>query len=247
MNRIEYMKQLAALLQDVPVEERIAAMQYYNDYFDDAGEENEAQVIAELGSPEKVAAEMKAGLGKRMDNSGEFRETGYTDTQFEEKDMPVKYRTPGQRDFEEQQSGDQYGYSGNQTQERKPWTNKWLKIALIVLIVLVGAPVLIPVAFGIICCIFALALAAFCIFFALVIAAGAVAICGIVLFIKGGLLVISSMPAAMMIMGIGLILAVLGIIATVASVRLCIIVLPGLFRFFVDLCRRPFHRRKAVA
>lgn len=45
MNRIEFMTELASLLQDVPVEERKEAMQYYNDYFDDAGEENEQQVI----------------------------------------------------------------------------------------------------------------------------------------------------------------------------------------------------------
>lgn len=32
MNRIEFMTELAALLQDVPVEERREAMQYYNDY-----------------------------------------------------------------------------------------------------------------------------------------------------------------------------------------------------------------------
>ena len=54
------MTELAALLQDVPVEERREAMQYYNDYFDDAGEENEEQVISELGNPAKVAATIKA-------------------------------------------------------------------------------------------------------------------------------------------------------------------------------------------
>lgn len=36
MNRIEFMTELASLLQDIPVEERKDAMQYYNDYFDDA-------------------------------------------------------------------------------------------------------------------------------------------------------------------------------------------------------------------
>ena len=56
MNRIEFMTELASLLQDVPVEERKEAMQYYNDYFDDAGEENEQQVIEELGEPATVAA-----------------------------------------------------------------------------------------------------------------------------------------------------------------------------------------------
>ena len=48
MNRVEYMTRLASMLQDIPVEERQEAMKYYNDYFDEAGEENEEKVAAEL-------------------------------------------------------------------------------------------------------------------------------------------------------------------------------------------------------
>ena len=55
MNRIEYMTKLASLLQDIPEVERRDAMKYYNDYFDEAGEENEEQVIREFGAPEEVA------------------------------------------------------------------------------------------------------------------------------------------------------------------------------------------------
>ena len=62
MNRIEFMTELASLLQDIPVEERKDAMQYYNDYFDDAGEEQEQQVIEELESPAKVAEKIKADM-----------------------------------------------------------------------------------------------------------------------------------------------------------------------------------------
>mgnify|MGYP000069645964 CR=1 FL=1 len=62
MNRIEFMTELASLLQDIPVEERKDAMQYYNDYFDDAGEEQEQQVIEELESPVKVAEKIKADM-----------------------------------------------------------------------------------------------------------------------------------------------------------------------------------------
>ena len=60
MNRIEFMEKLAGLLQDIPEEDRIDALKYYNDYFDDAGSENEKNVIEELESPEKVAAKIKA-------------------------------------------------------------------------------------------------------------------------------------------------------------------------------------------
>ena len=50
----------------------------------------------------------------------------------------------------------------------------------------------------------------------------------------------------MAVMGVGMILGVIGTIATVAAIRLCMIVLPGLFRFVVELCRRPFQKRKAA-
>ena len=39
MNREEYMRLLAIALKDVPQSEKEEALQYYNDYFDDAGVE----------------------------------------------------------------------------------------------------------------------------------------------------------------------------------------------------------------
>ena len=59
MNRIEFMEELSGLLQDIPEEDRMDALNYYNDYFDDAGAENEKNVIDELESPEKVAARIR--------------------------------------------------------------------------------------------------------------------------------------------------------------------------------------------
>ena len=45
MNRMGFMAELERLLADMPEEERQAAVQYYADYFADAGEANEADVI----------------------------------------------------------------------------------------------------------------------------------------------------------------------------------------------------------
>ena len=53
MNREQFIRELERLLKDLPAGEREAAIQYYNDYFDDAGAENEAQVIRELGRDRK--------------------------------------------------------------------------------------------------------------------------------------------------------------------------------------------------
>ena len=55
MNRQEFMERLEYLLRGIPASEREDALAYYNDYFDEAGVENEYQVIQELGSPEQVA------------------------------------------------------------------------------------------------------------------------------------------------------------------------------------------------
>lgn len=64
MNRIEFLAELEKLLQDISAEERKEAVQYYKDYFEDAGLENEQHIIEELGSPKKVAETIKAGLKK---------------------------------------------------------------------------------------------------------------------------------------------------------------------------------------
>ena len=45
MNRTDFMNQLESLLQSISSTEREEAMQDYNDYFDDAGAENEHEVI----------------------------------------------------------------------------------------------------------------------------------------------------------------------------------------------------------
>lgn len=55
MTRSEYFSRLDKLLQCIDSEEREAALRYYNEYFDDAGADNEAEVMAELGTPEELA------------------------------------------------------------------------------------------------------------------------------------------------------------------------------------------------
>ena len=77
MNREEFMRRLTELLSDVPPMEREEAIQYYNDYFDDAGAENESGVIASLGTPEDLARTIKAGLSDGG-NGGEFTESGFS-------------------------------------------------------------------------------------------------------------------------------------------------------------------------
>lgn len=62
MNRTEFMSQLEMLLRNVSDGEREEALQYYNDYFDDAGAENEQSVIEALGNPARVAENIRREL-----------------------------------------------------------------------------------------------------------------------------------------------------------------------------------------
>ena len=58
MNKQEFLKELTALLADLPPDERASALEYYTEYLDEAGPEREAEVLQELGSPENVAKEI---------------------------------------------------------------------------------------------------------------------------------------------------------------------------------------------
>ncbi|MBQ3161738.1 MAG: DUF1700 domain-containing protein [Oscillospiraceae bacterium] len=55
MTRSEYLSELASHLISLPKEERDMAVGFYEEYFDEAGPENEQAVIADLGKPFSLA------------------------------------------------------------------------------------------------------------------------------------------------------------------------------------------------
>ncbi|MBD5521733.1 MAG: DUF1700 domain-containing protein [Lachnospiraceae bacterium] len=93
MNRADFMKELTELLADVSPTEREEAIQYYNDYFDDAGEENEQSVIASLGSPTQLARTIKTGLADGG-NVGEFTEKGFSGYESKSSDEVMDLNNP---------------------------------------------------------------------------------------------------------------------------------------------------------
>lgn len=80
MNRIDFMNRLSLLLSDIPENEREEAIQYYNDYLNDAGVENEEEVLEALGAPEDLAASIRKGLLEGSGQEGEFSEKGYRES-----------------------------------------------------------------------------------------------------------------------------------------------------------------------
>lgn len=55
MTKQEYMEQLEKRLRRLPKEDFEHAVSYFEEYFADAGEENEAQAIEDLGTPQQAA------------------------------------------------------------------------------------------------------------------------------------------------------------------------------------------------
>ena len=231
MNRIEYMTKLASLLQDIPEVERRDAMKYYNDYFDEAGEENEEQVIREFGAPEEVAENIKADLkGKTEDITGSQQEQSSSQYQTQEQ----------QKQKSDQSSEYQYGMP-----EKKKNDRIW-EIVLIVILAIIIGPVLIPLVGGILAAGLAIVLTVIVGVIAMVIAGVAIAIAGIALVISGLIILLPQTAAGLALIGSGLMILVIGVIATVGFGKLCAFIWDGIAKGITFLWRKIFHR-KAVA
>ena len=76
MSKEEFMKELEYLLQDIPEEEKEDALEYYRDYLEEAGDQEE-QVLKEFGSPERIAAIIRADIAGHLEEGGEFTDHGY--------------------------------------------------------------------------------------------------------------------------------------------------------------------------
>lgn len=232
MNRKDFMQQLEALLSDLSENEREEALQYYNDYFDDAGASEEEQVLNELGTPERVAKIIKDGMNDVNRDSGEFSERGYKDPRFETNYEMMKKRQG------EQQKEEKYV---------KPSSTSTGKVILIVLLILFAIPVGIPVLLGIFGAVFGILAAIFGIFVALAATALALTFSGIVVFIVGIVKLITVPPVGIFACGIGLILTAVGLLLTLLTVLICAKVIPVCVRGFVSLCQMPFKNRRNYA
>lgn len=62
MNREEYLRQLQKYLKRLPKEDYDSAMEYFTEYFDEAGPEGEQAVIEQLGSPKQAAGELLVNM-----------------------------------------------------------------------------------------------------------------------------------------------------------------------------------------
>ena len=220
MNREEFMSRLETLLTGISEEEKQEALTYYRNYFDDAGAENEQQIIRELESPEKVAESIRSDFG-------------ITDLVVVE--QPKKSG-----------NGAAKGYAGKSKessgQEKKQGGSKDTAIIVLLVILLVlTAPVWIGFAGSVLGVIVG-------IFFALVAIALGGLICGVcILGLAVGALIGGSTALGLIGLGIGLLMFSMGALASVLLVLLCGMFLPWLIRELSGLGRKRAAKKGAKA
>lgn len=227
MNKAMFMARLRELLADITEAEREEALNYYEDYFDDAGEEKEESVIEALGSPERVAATIKEGLNDNTGSDGEFSENGYTSGNDRNREE-VAARTLSS---EERGFGKKKGLSSG-------------TLVLILILCLFALPILGPLTIGVLSAVFGILCAISAVLFSLAIVGIALVVAGIALFVCGFITLFESPVVGILLMGGALVLAGIGVLITILGIWLLVKVIPPIVRGIVNLCRKPFQRKK---
>lgn len=270
MNRREYIECLEQLLLVLPEEEREEAIQYYSDYFEDAGVENEDSVILELGSPEEVAAKIRAGYAGEY---AEYSEAGYEDTRFQnnqeiitgyqnvDEGVNSEYKNSSYGESHSQRNQSSYGTDNSEwkdsvyeaefqdnkesaQKQKSKNTNIW-KIIAIGLILLIASPVILPLGIAGIAVVFSLIVALFAVIVSVGISGFAILLSGIIVIVAGIAKVLLTPAVGILAAGIGCILMAIGIIISWAMISLGIKVVPGMLRAIVNFLGTLFRKAGA--
>lgn len=240
MSRVEFIQQLNRLLYDIPVYEREAAVQYYEDYFEEAGPENEGKVIQELGSPGRVAATIKADLKaereKEEESYQEYTETGYQDARFDDREMPET------RDaFENEKTREEWTQKKRTEPQKIKRKKNGLLWGIIIIAVILTAPALGGLAVGLLGTVAGLFIAFILLVGSLVIAGVSIFVAGIALIVRA-VFMINSIGTALCLAGIGCLLSGIAILLCIAGNWIFKKVVPPVFRAIVDFIQRLLHR-----
>lgn len=212
MNRQTYLAALRNALAGLPEEELANVLRYYEEYFDDAGEENEQRAIDELGLPQSVAAQILE----------DYREL-----------------TIPKHDNQQQASAAQSPYDA-QNAPRRPRHSVLSAIGLIFLVLLAS-----PFLIAIIATLIGLVIAAIGILISVLIILLAIPLsllCIGVGFIVFAFMSLGHLPSALATFGAGVMILAIGVMVSIAFIKLCTLIVPPVFRGFINLCRWIFKK-----
>lgn len=263
MNRTDFMTQLERLLQNISPAEREEALQYYTDYFDDAGPENEQEVIEALGNPARVAENIKRELSENQGGNAdrraqasdraviEYGKTEKNDRQCEEQDCPQKSdfgnetalrQEASAASAEKGKASGQEEVSGRSGEPGKSGMPGWA-IALVTIAAVFASPFILALALGLL----GVAVGVLAVWFALVFSAGIVALSlliVLVVLVAVGIECLFVDPlVGIALIGGGFICGGIGILFFMLTAALAGIVTPAFFRGVGKL----FHRKKKEA
>ena len=234
MNKDEFLRQLEALLSGISQEERTEALAFYRSYFEDAGEANEAKILEELESPQKVADSIIKDLGVQP---GEACSSGAQGASAGAEWNPaVQGAAQNASKGVPQGAAQNAAYSAPEKDGMPGWAIVLLVITSPVWLVMIL--VILSALLGIVAALFGIAIA-------VVAVMGALLICGVVLFGAGIGTAFAGNPAiGIGLMGGGLIVLAFGVLAVVLVVWIFGGFLPWALKGIWKLCKKPFNKRK---
>lgn len=228
MNRKEFLRKLQLELYKLPRHEIDDAIAYYNEYFEEAGEDQEQAVIKELGTPSKIATQIKADYAVR---------------QLESMESNRGNRAGGGNAGNAGYGGSGYNEGAGSGSRNDKAPGK-LSAAWWVVIGIVGgifaAPVAIPVAFALAALLIGLFIGIIAILFACMVTAIVLIVLSIVAVIVGLTLLATSAPLALLVIGMGL----MGI-SLMALLTVGIVALTNVFFRFIARKHRESQIRRA--
>ncbi|MCM1540693.1 MAG: DUF1700 domain-containing protein [Blautia sp.] len=214
------MKQLESLLQNISPAERDEALQYYNEYFNDAGAENEQAVIEALGNPAKVAENIKRDI---------YGDAGYQKPQNR---AVIKYQQP---DADGQQAG--------REQPKKESLPTWA-LVLIIIGAILASPAILGIAGGLLGTLAGVILSWFVLIFCFGVTAVILFTVLLGLLITGIMCMWADPLVGAALLGSGLVCGALAILFLMLTVAMAGIATPAIFR---GLCKLFSGRNKQRA
>lgn len=229
MNKEEFLSQLETHLSGMPENEKQEALQYYRDYFEDAGKEKEKEILESLGSPAEVAENI------RVENrNGEWTERGYRAEQPSTDTCIVQSDAASDHNNTEEQKKEGTASAGKEDK-----TGLILTIVLIVVL----SPVWIPI-LGSLLGVLAGLVGTFIGFMF----AGAILFLLCVPIIIGSVCAMAAglpVPVGLMLIGVGLIVGAIGIALIFLTVVIIRYAIPALVKGIKSLWNMIFKRKEA--
>ena len=241
MNKEEYLTRLQYCISQLPPVEAQNTMQYYGEYFDDAGITEDMVVPESVGTPEQIAMRLKKSINSGENITSENINIGGT---YNRDNTSGSYNTNQNtgNSYNNSQNAGQYSYNNSQNTAQYEYNNagqynkkndeRAIKIIVAIIIAAVTFPIWSGILGVIIGIVFGLG--------GTIIGLGVAGISLIVVAIVSGY----GFATSILLMGIGLILFGIAVLLVVPEVLFCIRFLPWLFKQVVELVHKITGRKE---